>query len=204
MLAVGGCAAPGDEDGPGGSAPAPADRATAAASSAARVRSNVRSGATQVDLDQQLRLRAVQGTFEDLDVTTAKGDPPRGTLNPERTLWTSSGQVRQDTRYRVRGSAVDADGVATAYRGRFATRALTYRKPGTEVTVRADVGGVPAGNGSYGQLDRTVGFTVHPRRHDLDDVKHAMRRTYSGEFLHAARGRSPARATPTSATAAPA
>ncbi len=39
-------------------------------------------------------------------------------------------------------------------------RPKTYWKPGTRVTVKADVGGVPAGNGIYGQLDRTVGFTV--------------------------------------------
>lgn len=317
LLSVSACAVTGDADDAAGPAPGAADQATEAPTSAAVVRSNVRAGATQVDLDTQVRIRVVRGTFEDLRVTTAKGDPVEGTLNPARTLWTSEAPLRQDTRYRVRGDAVDADGVATAYQARFATRALTldeqtypsfvsdgatvgvgmpaivrfdipvtdkasierhltvtsspaqpgswhwlsdtevhfrpktYWKPGTKVTVKADVGGVPAGNGIYGQLDRTVGFTVgdamvskvdmrshqmkvyrngdllrtipittgeqpkfttrtgtkvimekfESRRmssettgipvdsadgYDLDDVRYAMRLTYSGEFIHAA------------------
>lgn len=39
-------------------------------------------------------------------------------------------------------------------------RPVNYWKPGTKVTVTADIGGVPAGNGIYGQLDRTMSFTV--------------------------------------------
>lgn len=130
-------------------------------------------------------------------------------------------------------------------------RPKTYWKPGTTVTVDADVAGVPAGNGIYGQVDRQVGFTVgdamvskvdmtthqmkvfrngellrtipittgeqpkfttrtgtkvimekfESRRmssettgipvdsadgYDIDDVRYAMRLTYSGEFIHAA------------------
>lgn len=130
-------------------------------------------------------------------------------------------------------------------------RPKTYWKPGTKVTVDADVAGVPAGNGIYGQVDRRVGFTVgdamvskvdmtthqmkvfrngslvrtipittgeqpkfttrsgtkvimekfESRRmssettgipvdsadgYDIDDVRYAMRLTYSGEFIHAA------------------
>ncbi len=316
LLAVSGCSALSSADEPAAAGGA-TDRASSAPESTALVRSNVRAGATQVDLDKQVRIRVTRGTFEDLAVTTAQGDPLQGALNADRTLWTSSGQLRQDTRYRVRGSAVDADGVEAAYQARFATRALTldeqtypsfvsdgatvgvgmpaivrfdipvtdkasiekhlkvtsspaqpgswhwlsdtevhfrpktYWKPGTRVTVKADVGGVPAGNGIYGQLDRTVGFTVgdamvskvdmrthqmqvfrngellrtipittgeqpkfttrtgtkvimekfESRRmssettgipvdsadgYDIDDVKYAMRLTYSGEFIHAA------------------
>jgi lipoprotein-anchoring transpeptidase ErfK/SrfK len=129
-------------------------------------------------------------------------------------------------------------------------RPASYWKPGTTVTVKADVGGVPAGNGIYGQLDREMTFTIgraqvvkvnaashrmqvfrggrmindfpittgkpgHTTRsgtkvimekfpsrrmnsetvgipvdssdgYDLDNVKWAMRLTYSGEFIHAA------------------
>lgn len=126
-----------------------------------------------------------------------------------------------------------------------------YWKAGTTVTVNADIGSVPAGNGIYGQLDRTETFhigraqvlkvnldsdqlTVHqdghvirtipvsagkepqfttrsgtkvivskeshtrmnsetigidpnsPQGYDLDDVRYAMRLTFSGEYLHAA------------------
>jgi lipoprotein-anchoring transpeptidase ErfK/SrfK len=39
-------------------------------------------------------------------------------------------------------------------------RPATYWKPGTKVTVSADINGVPAGNGIYGQLDRSESFRV--------------------------------------------
>ena len=39
-------------------------------------------------------------------------------------------------------------------------RPVTYWKPGTDVTVNADVNSIPAGNGIYGQLSRTSTFHV--------------------------------------------
>jgi lipoprotein-anchoring transpeptidase ErfK/SrfK len=39
-------------------------------------------------------------------------------------------------------------------------RPKTYWKPGTDVTVHADVNSVPAGNGVYGQMSRTTTFHV--------------------------------------------
>jgi lipoprotein-anchoring transpeptidase ErfK/SrfK len=39
-------------------------------------------------------------------------------------------------------------------------RPATYWKPHTKVTVNADINGVPAGNGIYGQLDRSETFTI--------------------------------------------
>jgi lipoprotein-anchoring transpeptidase ErfK/SrfK len=39
-------------------------------------------------------------------------------------------------------------------------RPASYWKAGTQVTVNADVNSVPAGNGIFGQLDRTVSFNV--------------------------------------------
>ena len=39
-------------------------------------------------------------------------------------------------------------------------RPAHYWKPGTKVTVNADINGVPAGNGIYGQLDRTTTFHI--------------------------------------------
>jgi lipoprotein-anchoring transpeptidase ErfK/SrfK len=39
-------------------------------------------------------------------------------------------------------------------------RPVTYWKPGTDVTVTADVNSIPAGNGVYGQLSRTSTFHV--------------------------------------------
>ena len=39
-------------------------------------------------------------------------------------------------------------------------RPAHYWKPGTKVTVNADINGVPAGNGIFGQLDRTTSFDI--------------------------------------------
>lgn len=39
-------------------------------------------------------------------------------------------------------------------------RPRAYWKPGTDVSVTADIGGVPAGNGIYGQEDRAMNFEV--------------------------------------------
>jgi lipoprotein-anchoring transpeptidase ErfK/SrfK len=39
-------------------------------------------------------------------------------------------------------------------------RPASYWKAGTKVTVNADINGVPAGNGIYGQLDRSTSFDV--------------------------------------------
>jgi lipoprotein-anchoring transpeptidase ErfK/SrfK len=39
-------------------------------------------------------------------------------------------------------------------------RPKRYWKPGTEVTVEADINSVPAGNGVYGQISRTVSFEI--------------------------------------------
>jgi lipoprotein-anchoring transpeptidase ErfK/SrfK len=39
-------------------------------------------------------------------------------------------------------------------------RPRTYWKPGTTVTVKANIGGVPAGNGIYGQLNRQTSFHI--------------------------------------------
>ena len=38
-------------------------------------------------------------------------------------------------------------------------RPKNYWKAGTDVTVHADINGVPAGNGIYGQLSRTTSST---------------------------------------------
>jgi lipoprotein-anchoring transpeptidase ErfK/SrfK len=39
-------------------------------------------------------------------------------------------------------------------------RPASYWKPGTKVTVNADINGVPAGHGIFGQLDRSSTFTI--------------------------------------------
>lgn len=61
-------------------------------------------------------------------------------------------------------------------------RPKTYWKPGTKVTVDADVNSVPAGNGVYGQLSRTVEFTVGDAVVSKIDVqRHRMRVLINGK-----------------------
>jgi lipoprotein-anchoring transpeptidase ErfK/SrfK len=62
-------------------------------------------------------------------------------------------------------------------------RPKRYWKPGTEVTVEADVNSVPAGNGVYGQLSRTVTFEIGDAVVSKVDVaKHQMKVFVNGSL----------------------
>ena len=59
-----------------------------------------------------------------------------------------------------------------------------YWQPGTDVTVQADINGVDAGNGIYGQEDREVGFQVGDALTMRIDVpSHTMRVLQNRELL---------------------
>ncbi len=63
-------------------------------------------------------------------------------------------------------------------------RPKTYWKPGTDVTVNADINGVNAGNGIYGQMDRTSSFHVGDAVIMKIDVPgHQMRVFDNGKLL---------------------
>ncbi len=63
-------------------------------------------------------------------------------------------------------------------------RPKTYWKPGTKVTVRADVNSLDAGNGIYGQEDRVSHFTVgNDVRMRIDVASHSMQVTQNGQLL---------------------
>lgn len=63
-------------------------------------------------------------------------------------------------------------------------RPKTYWKPGTEVTVDADVNGVSAGNGIFGQEDREASFTVGDSLFmNIDVPNHTMKVVRNGELL---------------------
>ncbi|CAA9362516.1 MAG: putative lipoprotein [uncultured Nocardioidaceae bacterium] len=63
-------------------------------------------------------------------------------------------------------------------------RPKTYWKPGTDVTVDADINGVDAGNGIYGQMDRTSGFTVGDSViMKIDVANHNMQVLQNGNLL---------------------
>ncbi|GAB2879893.1 L,D-transpeptidase [Nocardioides pacificus] len=62
-------------------------------------------------------------------------------------------------------------------------RPKAYWKPGTEVTVDADVNSVSAGNGIYGQESRRVAFTVGDSVvHKIDVARHQMRTLINGKL----------------------
>lgn len=63
-------------------------------------------------------------------------------------------------------------------------RPKNYWKPGTEVTVDADLNGVNAGNGIYGQEDRRASFTVGDSViMKVDVAAHQMRVLRNGQLL---------------------
>jgi len=63
-------------------------------------------------------------------------------------------------------------------------RPRTYWKPGTDVTVNADVNGVNAGNGIYGQEDRTTNFHIGDAVFmKIDVAAHRMRVWDNGKLL---------------------
>jgi lipoprotein-anchoring transpeptidase ErfK/SrfK len=63
-------------------------------------------------------------------------------------------------------------------------RPKTYWKPGTDVTVNADINGVDAGNGIYGQMDRTTRFHVGDAViMKIDVAAHKMRVLDNGKLL---------------------
>jgi len=63
-------------------------------------------------------------------------------------------------------------------------RPRSYWKPGTDVTVTADVNGVDAGNGIFGQEDRKVSFQVGDALvMQIDVPRHTMRVLRNGELL---------------------
>ncbi len=63
-------------------------------------------------------------------------------------------------------------------------RPRSYWKPGTDVTVRADVNSVDAGNGIYGQEDRATKFSIGDSvRMKINVPGHSMRVLRNGELL---------------------
>jgi lipoprotein-anchoring transpeptidase ErfK/SrfK len=63
-------------------------------------------------------------------------------------------------------------------------RPVHYWKPGTDVTVKADINSIPAGNGIYGQLSRTTSFHVGSSMISRINVQtHRLRVFRNGQLL---------------------
>lgn len=218
--------------------------------SAARITSNIARGAQDVDLTRKLRLTVQSGTFEDVEVTTRRGEPVAGRLSADKTRWVSQQVLSSGTRYKVAGTAVDGDGLQKTYDAGFRARVLsldeqtypsfvgdgqtvgvgmpvivrfdvpvtdkaaiekrlevtskpaqvgafhwisdnevhwrprTYWKPGTRVSVDADVAGVPAGGGIYGQVDRSMNMTIGDAMVSKVDMNsHQMKVFRNGQLI---------------------
>ena len=249
-LALSGCSlSAGDSEEPsaqGGDAPTAQEERE----SAARISSNIARGAQDVDLTRKLRLTVQSGTFEDVEVTTQRGEPVEGRLSADKTRWISQQVLSSGTRYVVAGTAVDADGLQKSYDAGFRARVLsldeqtypsfvgdgqtvgvgmpvivrfdvpvtdkaaieerlevtskpaqvgafhwisdnevhwrprTYWKPGTRVSVDADVAGVPAGGGIYGQVDRSMDMTIGDAMVSKVDMNsHQMKVFRNGQLI---------------------
>lgn len=62
-------------------------------------------------------------------------------------------------------------------------RPRRYWQPGSEVTVDADINGVPAGSGIFGQESRSVSFTVGDKViHRVDVARHRLRTFINGDL----------------------
>jgi lipoprotein-anchoring transpeptidase ErfK/SrfK len=63
-------------------------------------------------------------------------------------------------------------------------RPKSYWKPGTDVTLDADINSIPAGNGIYGQLSRTVQFHIGDSMiSKIDVARHEMKVYRNGTLL---------------------
>ncbi len=196
-------------------------------SSAAKITSNIRRGARNVDLGRKVRLGVTGGTLSEVQVTGPAGAAVAGRMSADKTHWVSTAALQQASPYRVVGSAVDDQGLKSGYEAVFRTRKLSldeqtypsfvplqgqtvgvgmpaiirfdvpvknkaaiekhlsvvsrpaqagafhwvsdsevhwrprsFWRPGTNVTIKADIGGVSAGNGIYGQKSRSTSFHV--------------------------------------------
>jgi lipoprotein-anchoring transpeptidase ErfK/SrfK len=219
--------------------------------SAAQLRVNVpQNGAVQVD--KLVTLSAEDGALTQVTVKTATGNSVSGTMSHQDTVWTAAERLEPATTYRVKGVAVDANGLAKELNRTFTTvdltlaqqtypsispqakngpvgvgmpvivrfdvavtdraeiekhlkvdstpaqvgswhwisdnevhwRPKTYWKADTDVTVTADINGVNAGNGIYGQENRVSHFHVGDAvilRTNL--VTHQMRVFQNGRLL---------------------
>jgi lipoprotein-anchoring transpeptidase ErfK/SrfK len=204
----------------------------------------------QVGVDKLVEVTATNGTLKKVRVTSGRG-PLTGDLSDDGTTWTAGDRLEPGRAYRLRGVAVDSDGMTRSVQRTFSTpnltldqqtyasiaplqgetvgvgmpvivtfdvpvtdraevernmsvdtqpaqpgtwhwisdtevhwRPKTYWKAGTDVTVNADINGVNAGNGIYGQEDRVSKFHVGDAVvMKIDIARHHMRVLRNGQLL---------------------
>ena len=226
------------------------DTTAAPATPQVQVAANVKAR-KPVAVDKVVRLTADQGELTDVVVRAVKGRKLPGELAQDGTSWKASSLLEPGTRYRIKATAQDADGLTKQFTRTFRTddltlkeqtyptllplqgdtvgiampvvlrfdlpvqnkkaferhlsvetspvqqgtwhwvsdyevryRPKTYWKPGTEVKVDAAVNSINAGNGIYGQEDRSTSFKIgSPTVMKVNLQTHQMKVFHDGKLL---------------------
>jgi lipoprotein-anchoring transpeptidase ErfK/SrfK len=107
----------------GGEGDAPSGSPSTDASEA-EITATIPADATDVQVNRSLRLNVEDGTFRSVTVK-GKSGAIKGTLSADKLSWQSTSRLQPGETYRVRGIAVDDEGVDTVYRARFSTQDLS-------------------------------------------------------------------------------
>jgi lipoprotein-anchoring transpeptidase ErfK/SrfK len=92
----------------------------------AKVSTNVTEGASDVKVSTQVKVKASDGTLDDVEFKVRRHkNPIDGSFNADHTVWTASELLEPATDYVVKAKASNADGKVTHQRTTFATQDLT-------------------------------------------------------------------------------
>lgn len=89
------------------------------------------ASASSANPAQPVSVRAAGGTLDGVSLTDPDGDAVDGALSPDRTTWTSSGDLDFASTYTWHGRAVAPDGTATPVQGTVATLEPVHTVRGT-------------------------------------------------------------------------
>ncbi|MEJ8281152.1 L,D-transpeptidase [Pseudonocardia spirodelae] len=89
------------------------------------------ASATAANPSQPVSVRAAGGTLDGVSLTGPDGDAVDGTLSPDRTTWTSTGDLDFATTYTWHGRALGPAGTATPLQGTVATLTPAHTVRGT-------------------------------------------------------------------------
>jgi lipoprotein-anchoring transpeptidase ErfK/SrfK len=121
LVGTAGCQAAGDSSGSAGVAAAARQQQAVSKVSEASAVMEPADGADKVRPDAQIVVRAKNGTLADVSVSGTDGTVLAGSLNADRTAWTSDGLLTLSTRYIASARAVDAKNRSTTTMTTFST-----------------------------------------------------------------------------------
>ncbi len=122
MIALAGCQSGGSSaTGSGGSAGSGQPVKQDAAAAPAQVSITPGDGTKKVGLGKKVKVSVADGTISEVNVSTATGTKIKGTLNADKTKWTSKTALKAAMGYTVDVKAANADGVAAEKNSSFST-----------------------------------------------------------------------------------